>query len=512
MLHRPRADRHPRRAIVVGSGPNGLTSAALLAKAGWQVDVYERNAVPGGAAASHDGLGQGTIVDLGAAGHPFGVASPVFQELDLTAHGLQWAHSRVPMAHPLPHGEAAVLHRDLDTTAQGLGPDAGRWRAIHGHLVDNIDEHLQNLLAPMLRMPAHPLRLARFAPVALAPAARLTDTMFATEAARALFLGSAAHAIAPLAQPFTGAFGALFGALGMTRGWPVVRGGTGQLIAALVSVLQTYGGRLHLNHEVTNLAELPYADAVILNLTPAQALRVTDQPVSQATDQPASPGAASLAPATRRRLGSWRYGTAAYKVDFLLNGPIPWTNPEVACAGTVHVVGDSRELLQASAEVAAGLLPNRPFVMVCQQQAADPTRATGPAQGATVIWAYAHVPHGYQEREPGEISRAITQQIERFAPGFQALIRHQVTTSPAQLEAWNPNLLGGDIAGGAMTGLQALLRPGLTLDPHRLHTSIFRRKGSPRLYLASSSTPPGAGVHGMPGLWAARAVARDFRN
>lgn len=501
MTSQPHAPRRSRRAIVVGSGPNGLTAAALLAREGWQVDVYERNAQPGGAAASAATLGSGTVVDLGAAGHPFGVASPVFRDLDLSSHGLEWAHTDVPMAHPLPHGEAAVLYSDLEATADSLGQDASRWRRIHRHMTEHIDEHLENLLGPMLRFPPHPLRLAQFGPLALAPAARLVKTLFSTESARSLFLGSAAHAIVPLSQPFTGAFGMLFGALGMTRGWPVARGGTGQIVQALISVLTAHGGRLHLNHDVTNLRELPSADAVILNLTPAQVLRVTGQEAQTTGSQ--------LTRSTGRRLADWRYGTAAYKVDFLLDGPIPWRNPAVAGAGTVHVVGGSRELLQASADVAAGRMPRYPFVMVCQQQAADSSRASGDAADHTVVWTYAHVPHGYQESEPGEVAWLIMNQIERFAPGFQARVRKQVHTSPEALERWNSNLIGGDIAGGAMTGMQALLRPGCTLDPYRLPSAA---PGNPRLYLASSSTPPGAGVHGMPGAWAAQAVTRDFSN
>src|SRR5690625_32002 len=490
----------PRRAIVVGSGPNGLTAAAFLARDGWEVDVYERNAHPGGAAASAPALGDGTVVDLGATGHPFGVASPAFRALDLTSHGLEWVHTGVPMAHPLPHGQAAMLYRDVEKTARGLGQDARPWRRLHGHLSRGIDEHLANVLGPMLRMPPHPLRLARFGPTALAPASWLTNTCFATEAARSLFLGSAAHAIVPLSQPFTGAFGALFGALGMTRGWPAVRGGTGQLINALLSVLTGYGGRVHLNQEITSLTQLPRADAVILNLTPAQILRITGHPTDTGP---------LLSRPTRRRLASWRYGTAAYKVDFLLDGPIPWTNPEVAKAGTVHVAGSSQELVQASTQVAAGIMPRHPFVMVGQQQAADPSRTTGAAAEKTVVWTYAHVPHGYQESQPGEIQRLICNQIERFAPGFKSRIRKSVSTCPQALERWNPNLIGGDIAGGAMTGAQALLRPGCTLDPYRLSTPSTTA-GRPRVYLASSSAPPGAGVHGMPGLWAARAAIRDF--
>ncbi|WBL19472.1 phytoene desaturase family protein [Citricoccus sp. NR2] len=487
----------PGRVNVVGSGPNGLTAGALLARAGWDVQIFERAPHPGGAAASTTSIfGDGVVVDQGAAGHPFGVASPAFRELELTNHGLEWVHPEFPMAHPLPDAPAALLRQNLNATASGLGEDKNAWTRLHRGLTEHIGDHVENLLAPTLGWPAHPLRLAGFGPLALPPAT-VTASMFRTPAAKALFMGSAAHAIAPLQHPFTSAFGALFGALGMTSGWPVARGGTGAVVDALVRVLETHGARLHLDTPVSDLRELPPADAVVLNLTPGQVMELGGLP-----DRGLSRG-------TRRRLSSWRYGTAAYKLDLLLNGPLPWRDERVAGAGTVHVVGSPEDLVAAEREAARGRLARRPFVMVCQQQGADPTRMpSGARAGQTVVWTYAHVPHGYREQRPGEVAELILDQLERFAPGTRDRVVAQHEVSPAQLEAWNPNLVGGDIAGGSMTGLQALLRPGFTADPHRLGEI----PGGPRLYLASSSTPPGAGVHGMPGLWASRAVLADHTN
>lgn len=474
------------RAVIVGAGPNGLAAAAWLARAGWEVDVFERGDSPGGAAASADVLGAGTIVDLGAAAHPFGVASPVFRELELADHGLEWLHSDYPMAHPLEDQPAALLHRSLTATAAGLGRDGAAWKRVHGHLVRNIDDHLDNLLGPMLRWPQHPFRMAQFGALAALPATATGKALFSGEAARALFAGSAVHALLPPGRPFTSAFGMLFGALGMSRGWPVARGGTQAVVDALVSVVTSQGGRIHTGVEVRDLRTLPAAEATILNLTPAQVLRL------EHTDLP---------PRVRRRLAGWTYGPGVFKVDYLLDGPVPWADPRVGPATTVHVAGSVGEIQAAEEAAARGRLPERPFVMVCQQQAADPTRASGPAAGTQVLWTYAHVPNGYREPRPGLVAGLIEQQIERFAPGFRDRVSHRVQHSPDELSAWNPNLIGGDIAGGGMGGLQLLLRPGLTADPYRL--------GGGGLYLASGATPPGAGVHGVPGANAARAAMHD---
>ncbi len=487
MPQSPFTGDHQPRAVIVGSGPNGLTAAAYLAREGWQVDVFERNAHPGGAAASADLLGEGTIVDLGAAAHPFGAASPAFRHLELEKHGLEWLHSRYPTAHPLEGRPAAVMHRGLEETVEELGEDGPAWRRVHGYVTEHIDEHLENLLSPMLSWPEHPVRMARFGMLAGLPATLVGKTFFKQESTRALFAGSAVHAITPPARPFTAAFSLLFGALGMTRGWPVARGGSQGVINALVSVLESHGGRIHTGVEVTDLRDLPHADAVVLNLTPAQVLRLKH------VDMPSR---------VRRRMAGWSYGAGVFKVDYLLDGPVPWADERVQESTTVHVAGDVAEVQQAEAEAAHGRLPDRPFVMVCQQQAADPSRATGPAEGKQVLWTYAHVPHGYREPHEGFIAGRIEAQIERFAPGFRDRILHRVQHSPDDLEAWNPNLIGGDVAGGGMSGLQALLRPGLTTDPYRLRDS--------GLYLSSGATPPGAGVHGMPGAWAARAAMEDF--
>jgi len=472
----------PGRAVVVGAGPNGLTAAALLAREGWEVDVYERHHAPGGASASAPLLGRGTVVDLGAAGHPFGVVSPVFRELDLTGHGLRWVHPEFPMGHPLPDGPAAVLHGDLDATAEGLGVDGRAWRALHAPLVRDADRLAADVLGPLLRPWPHPVSMARLGLRAPWPAGWVNRAVFRTERARALYTGAAAHAILPPGRPLTSAFGALFGALGMSSGWPVAAGGSQSIVDALLAVLRVHGGRLHLDHEVTDLRELPAADAVVLDLTPRQvaALAGTDLP-----------------PAYARSLRRWRHGSAVSKVDFLLDGPVPWTDVRLAGAGTVHLGGTAAQIQHAEAEAVAGRMPEHPFVMLCQQQAADPSRAVGPSAGRTVVWSYAHVPFGWD----GDVRPLIEEQVERFAPGFRDRIVHAVATRPADLEAWNPNLAGGDIAGGSMGGLQLLLRPTASPRPHRA--------GRPGLYLASAATPPGGGVHGMAGAWAVRTLLRD---
>lgn len=465
------------RAVIVGAGPNGLTAAARLAKRGWAVEVYERAGEVGGAAVSQVIEGE-YVSDRGAACHPFGVASPAFSHLGLEEYGLEWLRAPYEMAHPLDAedagGEAALLAGSLPETAAGLGRDALAWARLHRSVVDHVDAHVANVLAPLTRWPAHPTLLARFGAVGVLPASTLAGSVFRSEKAKALFAGSAIHAITSPTTPLTGAFGLLFGALGMTRGWPVAAGGTGAVTAALERCATSHGAIVQCDSEVTDLRELPDADAVILNLTPRQVLRM---------------GGVELPVLQRARFKRWRYGPAVHKVDFVLREPVPWRDTRVGQAATVHVGGSVADIAAAEREVARGLLPQRPFVMVCQQFAADASRGL-------VLWTYAHVPHGYVERYPGEVRERIQGQLERFAPGFGDVVTRVHETSPAGLEAWNPNVVGGDIAGGAMNGLQTLLRL-----PHRL------RRG---LYLASASTAPGAGVHGMPGWWASQAAIRDF--
>lgn len=470
------------KAIIVGAGPNGLTAAARLAIEGWDVEIYERSGSVGGAARSTSGIfGDRGIVDIGAASHPFGIASPAFRELCLEDFGLEWVNSTYAMAHPLDSGDVGLLSTSLSETAEMLDQDSRAWVRLHANAVNHIDSHLENFLGPILRPPRHPLRMMQFGIPALASAEFLGKSLFTSEKARALFAGSAVHAITSPARPLTGAFGLLFGALGMTRGWPSPVGGTQSVIDALLRILQSENVRIHLNAEVVNLRDLPQADAIILNLTPKQILRLRGLELSQSK---------------RNQLETWRYGTATFKVDFLLSDPVPWTDGRVGHAGTVHLGGTVPEIVFAEEEAAAGRMPERPFVMVHQPYVADPMRGN-------VLWSYAHVPSAYKEPYPGQVRETIIRQIERFAPDFRDVILETHEVSPAQLEEWNPNIIGGDIAGGSMSGSQMLIRPGIGFHPHKL---------SHNLYMASSSTPPGAGVHGMPGWWAAHEVMVDSKN
>lgn len=468
------------KANIVGAGPNGLIAAAVLAEQGFDVQVFERNPHPGGAAASGSTLGEGTIVDLGAAAHPFAYGSRAFAHFDLAGHGLQWDFHGYPLAHPLDDAESVFLHQDLEATMAQFPADRKIWQLLHGPLVRHPQEILDNATSPLLGIPPHPVLMARFGLRALPPAKLLASAAFRTRQAAALFAGSSAHSMLPLSHPFTSGFGALFGALGQSWGWPVAHGGTGSIIDALLRVLDGLGVQIHTGHQITNLAQLPDADLTFLDATPRQAVQL-------AGDQ--------LPARLRRRFERWRYGTAAYKVDYLLDGPIPWKDARIAQAGTVHVIGDAAELALAERQVAAGSMPERPFVMVVQPSSADASRA--PA-GRQVIWSYAHVPQGYD----GDAGALIDAQIQRFAPDFKDRIVQRVVTGPSQLQARNPNLVGGDIGGGSLAGTQQFFRPSPSLNPYSL--------GVPGLYLCSSSTPPGGGVHGMAGWHAAHRALRDL--
>lgn len=414
------------RAVIVGSGPNGLTTAALLTRAGWDVEILERSDQPGGACVTE--RWNDVLIDVGAAAHPFGVASPAFRELGLE---VEWLHSQSPLAHPFDDRPAALLGTDMSPA----------WQRLHGPVARNIDAHLDNVLAPLLRWPAHPLRLAQFAP-GLAPATALARALPAHE--RALLLGSAVHAGISPTHPFTGAYGLLFGALGMTRGWPVVRGGSQGIIDAL---LTTYTGPVHTGVHVDDVRMLPAADVVIFNLTAAQLRGIKGLRLP-------------------RRIKHWRPGIETFKVDYLLKEPVPWADPQVSTATTVHLGGNK-------IQVAKKHLPDNPFVIACQQHVADPSRGLA-------LWAYLHVPRGFS----GDATHLIDQQIERFAPGFGDVVVDKKSRRV------------GDIAGGSMGGLQAVIKPD-----YRLADGI---------YMASSSNAPGAGVHGMAGYWAAKDLLKRY--
>jgi phytoene dehydrogenase-like protein len=469
-------------AIVVGSGPNGLAAAITMARAGHSVLVLEANAIPGGGARSLPLTLPGFTHDICSAIHPLGIASPFFRELPLHEHGLEWIHPTIPLAHPLDDGPPALLSRDFTETGNSLDNthDARAWRNIFEPAARDWDLLADELLGPMLHIPRHPIALARFGLPALLPASVLARTLFKGERARALFAGLAAHSVMPLGALGTSSFGLVLGLLGHRVGWPLPRGGSQRITDALISYLRALDGDIVLERRVTSLHELPTARAVFLDITPRQFIAM------------AGP---HLQPSYRSRLQRFQYGPAVFKLDLALDGPIPWRDERCAQAGTVHVGGTLDELIVSERAAWEREPAARPFVLVAQQSMFDPTRAP---EGKHTVWAYSHVPHGYER----DMTDVIENQIERFAPGFRQRIIARSTNSPAALEEKNHNYVGGDIGGGANNLMQLLARPVLSPVPWR--TPL------PGVYLCSSSTPPGGGVHGMCGWLAARAALSDL--
>ncbi len=465
-------------AVVVGSGPNGLAAAITLARAGRSVLVREARPEIGGGARSAALTLPGFVHDVFSAVHPLGVGSPFFRQLPLAEHGLEWVHPPAPLAHPLDDGSAVLLERSVDQTAQALGEDADAYRALIAPFSDRWEALAGDVLR-FPRLPRHPALLARFGMLAMRSAAGLAASRFRGERAASLFAGLAAHSMAPLTEPFTAAFGLLLAVAGHAVGWPIPRGGAQALATALASYFVSLGGVIETDAPVRSLDELPPSRAVFLDLTPRQVLRVAGR---------------RLPDRYRRRLERFRYGPGAFKIDWALSGPIPWTAPECARAGTVHLGGSIEEMIESEAAPWQGRTAERPYVLLAQPTLFDPSRA--PA-GKHVAWAYCHVPHG----SAVDMTERMEAQVERFAPGFRARILARHVMGPAELERMNENLVGGDIGGGAVTGLQLLFRPTLSPVPYR--TPV---KG---LYLCSASTPPGGGVHGMCGYNAARAALRD---
>ena len=474
-------------AIVVGAGPNGLAAAVVLARAGWDVHVIEQADTVGGAARSAEVTRPGFVHDLGSAIHPLAAASPLFRRLPLDEYGLSWVQPDLPLAHPLDGGRAVAMHRSLDDTAQALGPDADRYRGLTGPLAERWATLLDEVLQPVLHVPRAPLLLARFGLRALCPTQLLGRGLFGTEKARALLAGLAAHSNLPLSAFGSSAFGLILGMAGHAVGWPFPEGGAGALTQALADYLRDLGGTIETGRRVRNVDALPSARTVVLNLTPRQVLRV------------ARP---QLPTRYEKQLEQYRYGAAAFKVDYALSGPIPWTAEACRRAGTVHVGGTLGEIAASEQAVADGRVPERPFVLLAQHSRFDSTRAPDDQHTA---WAYCHVPNG----STVDATERIEQQIERFAPGFRDTVLERHIMGPQALEAWNPNLVGGDINGGALDLRQLIARPVLRWTPYRVPA---RTAHGARLYMASASTPPGGGVHGMAGRHAARTVLADAQD
>ncbi|WP_066908196.1 phytoene desaturase family protein [Millisia brevis] len=472
------------RAIVVGSGPNGLAGAILLARAGLRVRVLEAAAEPGGGTRSSQLTLPGLIHDHCSAFHPMAQASPLFRELGLERYGLRWRHQDIEMAHPLDDGTAAAVWRDIDRTVDELGGDGPAWRYTFGALSAGFDDLAQDILRPLPHLPRHPMRLARFGPAALLPASVLVR-QWRQPRTRALFGGAAAHAVTSLGAPLSSAVGLTLIAAAHRHGWPVAEGGSRAIATAMIRMLESLGGTVETDTPVTSIAQVDGADIVLLDTAPGAAATILGD------RQP---------PRANRAYRRYRYGPGALKVDLAVRGPIPWANPLCARAGTVHLGGTFDDLADAEAATVRGHLAAAPFVLVGQQYLADRSRSV---DGVHPIWAYAHVPHGY----PGEDPEPVLRQIERFAPGFRDRIVDIRTRGPAALERDNPNYVGGDIAVGSNAGLRLLFRPGGATLPIGGRTPYDT--GVPGVYLCSSATPPGGGVHGMGGANAAAvALAR----
>jgi len=460
-------------AVVVGAGPNGLAAAARLARRGWKVVVYEAAATIGGGSRTKP-LTADSVFDVCAAVHPFGVSSPAFEELHLGDHGLDWLYPRVGLAHPFDDGTAAALYRDVDETCAGLGPDADRWRARVGRLAADWDRLRHLVLGPVIGGSLqHPLQMGRFGALAGLPASTAVR-LFRTREAKALLGGFSAHAGTALDQPATAGVGLSMLAAAHAVGLPVASRGSQSIVDALAAIVRGAGGEIVCDQPITSLRQLPPARATLLDVTPGQFASMAGRPAPR-----------------------WKHGVAAWKLDLLLSGPMPWTAAVCADAGTVHLGGEFHDIAVAEKRTARGELPRRPYVIVNQPSISDPSRAP---QGHHVIWAYRHVPNGCTAPEA---TTGIEMQFDRFAPGWRDLVVHSRVMTAGDYADYNPSYIGGDIAGGAMTFRQVVARPRLSVDPYR--TAVAG------VWLCSQSTPPGPGVHGMSGWLAAGAVLAGDR-
>jgi phytoene dehydrogenase-like protein len=468
-------------AVVVGAGPNGLAAAITLARAGLDVTVFEAAATAGGGVRSAELTLPGFVHDPCSTVMAVTQASPFMATIDWAAHGVTFVVPDAPVAHALTPDRSVVLERSVEDTAAGLGGDGPAWRRLFGPLVRHVDKLTPWLLGPPLRLTAHPLAQAWFGLPALLPATLLARTLFRDEPARALFAGQAAHSMLPLETPGSAAFGLALGIEAHLHGWPLVKDGSQRLSDALVAELSRHGGRVLTGQRIRSLRDLPRARAVLLDLSPRGVLEVIGS---------------RLPPRYRRALETYRYGPGVCKVDLALDGPIPWRDPTLARAGTVHLGGTMDEVADSERAVRGGRVSDRPFVLLVQATRFDPGRAP---EGKHTAWAYCHVPNGFA----GNVADTIEQRIEAFAPGFRDLILARAVRTAPEMEAYNPNYVGGDINGGLQDLRQLFGRPTLRRDPYAIPV-----RG---LYLCSSATPPGGGVHGMSGHLAARsALRREF--
>jgi len=465
-------------ASVIGSGPNGLSAAIVLAQAGLSVDVYEAEAIPGGGARTLPLTLPGFLHDFGSAVHPMAAGSPFFTTLPLEQHGLHWIHSPAAVAHPLDDGTAVILERDFESTARYLGQDGRRWRDLFHPFAKNWPSFAAEILGPVIHTPRHPFRLARFGIKALQPARYFANSHFSNARTRAVFAGLAAHSCLSLDAPLSAAAGVVFAASIHAIGWPIPERGAQSITAALVAHLNSLGGTIHTSRRINSLSELP--DVLTLcDISPRQLERIA---------------ASRLAPPYRKSIAEFQPGPGAFKIDYALSQPIPWRAYDCGRAATVHIGGTLEEIARAEYAVSQGRIADHPFVLLAQPSLFDSTRAPS---GKHTAWAYCHVPNG----STVDMTSRIEDQIDRFAPGFRDCVLARRVSTPADLESADANLIGGDITGGAMTLRQMLFRP--RLRPYAT--------SDPKIYLCSASTPPGGGVHGMCGYHAATTALRNLK-
>jgi phytoene dehydrogenase-like protein len=467
-------------AVIVGSGPNGLAAAITMAREGLSVVVLEANATIGGGARSAELTLPGFVHDVCSAIHPLAAGSPFFKTLPLEHFGLQWIEPEIALAHPLDDGTAACLYRDVDLTADSLGRDGRNYRKLMEPLARDWPILSVEFLQPMVHFPRHPIALAKFGMRAICPTTFLTRKLFESQSTRALFAGIAAHSFLPLESPVSSAFALVLGAAGHAVNWPMPRGGSQSISSALANYLRELGGKIETERRVEMLRELPKARVTFFDTTTWQFARIAG---------------GSLPTSYHDRLQNFQHAPGIFKIDYALSSPIPWEAEACRRAGTIHLGGTLNEIAESESAIAGGKIPARPFVLVAQQSLFDSTRAP---RGQHTLWAYAHMPFDCRI----DISDKIEAQIEQFAPGFRDCILARHKSGVIELEKSNPNLAGGDISGGATDIWQLLARPTFSPTPYRTPM-----RG---VYLCSSSTPPGGGVHGMCGYHAARAALRDL--
>jgi phytoene dehydrogenase-like protein len=463
--------------VVVGAGPNGLGAGIELARHGLSVLVVEAKDTIGGGARTSELTLPGFLHDVCSAIHPVGVVSPFFASIDLAAWGVEWAYPRVDLAHPFDDGTAAVLLKDLDATCAALGPDAKAYERLMSTLVARADDLFPEILAP-IRIPRYPFLMSYFGLLGLQSCTGLARSRFSGAKARAIFAGCCAHSILPLERAGTASFGLVLALAAHAIGWPCAKGGSQAIVDALARCFAHHGGEIQTNFEVRSLADLPPSRVILFDLTAGQVARIAGD---------------ALPAGYVHQLATFRYGPGVFKIDWALDGPIPWTAASCREAATVHVGGTIEEVAESEAAVWRGAHPDRPFVLVAQQSLVDPTRAP---DGKHTGWAYCHVPNGSDV----DMTDRIEAQIDRFAPGFRDLILGRRTIDASRYESYNANMVGGDIGGGANMLSQFLARPVAKWDPYATPND--------RLFICSSSTPPGGGVHGMCGYWAARSALK----